>query len=486
MSLSSAISTAQSILSNTSRQTLVVSDNIANASNPNYSRRASQTQPQFGGGVTLSIRRAQDQVLFVQSLGSISNSSAQTVVSGGLERMKLTLGGNDYELSPSKYLGDLRNGLQTLAATPGDATLAASVISNAQDVANSLSQASREVQSIRKDADAAIAHGVDTLNSLLGRFEDVNNAVLAASQTGEDASHLLDQRDMLLREVSSLIGIQTVARGGNDIAIYTDSGQTLFETVPRPVEFTATSGFDATTTGSQVLIDGVPLEAGQGAQTTATGSLAANLQIRDELATTYQSQLDEIARALVVSFAEHDQSVPAVLPDLPGLFTWAGGTVPSGATVVTGMAASLTVNPALLPGSGNPVLLRDGGINGASYNANSAGNAGFTELLDGYITGFDTPMAFDGSAVAGTSSSLINYASDSIGWLELNRQQASLAAENRNAANTRTLEAYSNATGVNLDEEMALLLNLEQSYKASTQLLTTIDEMINALLAATR
>jgi flagellar hook-associated protein 1 FlgK len=49
---------------------------------------------------------------------------------------------------------------------------------------------------------------------------------------------------------------------------------------------------------------------------------------------------------------------------------------------------------------------------------------------------------------------------------------------------SRSLEAYSNATGVNLDEELQLLLELEHSYQASSKLLNAIDEMLKSLLNA--
>lgn len=487
MSLSSAISTAQLILSNTSRQTQVVSQNISNAGNADYARRSPLLQTSLGGAEVVTITRAQDQLLYKRSLESNAISTAQNTVTAGLERIRSTLGGNDFELSPSRYIADLRDRLQALSAAPGDLTLLTSALSSAQDVANSINQASSETQAIRLEADQAIGRGVDTLNGLLAQFETANNAVVAGTRTGADVLQELDQRDKILREISSLIGVQTLDRGANDLALYTDSGQTLFETVPRPVTFVPTNGFDATISGNPVYVDGVPLDAGQGAQTTAQGELAAHLQIRDEYAPVYQSQLDEISRGLVIAFAEQDQSSPATLPDMPGLFTWVGGSVPAAGVVEPGMAATLAVNPALLSSmGGDPALLRDGGINGASYIANTVGGQGFSALVDSYVTGLDAPIAFDVSALAGGNASVIDYAGNSIGWLEMTRAEASIAAENRDAIYIRTQEAHSNATGVNLDEEMSVLLDLEQSYKASAQLLSTIDEMLNTLMAVTR
>jgi flagellar hook-associated protein 1 FlgK len=39
-------------------------------------------------------------------------------------------------------------------------------------------------------------------------------------------------------------------------------------------------------------------------------------------------------------------------------------------------------------------------------------------------------------------------------------------------------------TSVSLDEELSLLLDLEQSYKASAKLVSAVDEMITSLLQA--
>ncbi|MEP3303071.1 MAG: flagellar basal body rod C-terminal domain-containing protein, partial [Roseibium sp.] len=162
-----------------------------------------------------------------------------------------------------------------------------------------------------------------------------------------------------------------------------------------------------------------------------------------------------------------------------------GGTVPGGATIVPGIAASITVNPALVQSlGGDPQLLRDGGINGASYNANPGGGAGFSSLLDSYVLALEEPMAFDPAAGLSSSSSVLDFAADSVGWLELNRSEAASAHETREATRFRATEALSNATGVSLDEELSLLLELEQSYKASARLISVVDEMLNALMAA--
>ena len=50
----------------------------------------------------------------------------------------------------------------------------------------------------------------------------------------------------------------------------------------------------------------------------------------------------------------------------------------------------------------------------------------------------------------------------------------------------RTAEALSNATGVNVDMEMSLLLDLEHTYAASARLIKAVDDMLSSLLLAVR
>lgn len=485
MSLSSALISAQSVFTTTGQQTAIVSKNIANAGNADYTRRLALLGTSLNGTQVLSIQRSQNEALLKQNIASISQSSAQSSLLSGLETLKSALGGNDYEMAPSTYLASFRDALQTYAATPGNSTIAATVVSAAGDLVTSLNKTSTSVQSMRLDADKEIATSVASLNSLLSDFETVNTAVQSAVGSGTDASDALDQRDKILKQISEIVGISTVTRGSGDTVIYTNDGTVLFENKARQVTFTATSGFDATTTGNGIYVDGVPLKAGSGGNTSAEGKLGALLQLRDDIGPQYQTQLDEIARGLVTLFQEGDPSGTPAVPYAPGLFTYTTSTppatVPATGTVSAGLAASLIVNPLAKE---TPQMIRDGGFNGVVSNTTNA--SGFSDLLDGFIDAFDGNLDFDTTTGLDASSSLSSFATSSIGWLEQLRSDASTANDNKTALLSRTGEALNNITGVSMDEELSLLLDLEQSYKASAKLVSTVDAMMAALLEAVR
>ncbi|UUP16826.1 flagellar hook-associated protein FlgK [Nitratireductor thuwali] len=486
MSLTTALGIAQSALFNTSRQTSTASRNISEASNPDYARRSSILSSTGAGARVAEVRRATNEVLFRQNLSAISSWQAQSGLSRGLDTLQLQINGVDNATSPAASLSQLMQALETYAATPSNKTLAENAVNAARATVRTLNNGTTAIQSFRAGADREITQSVEELNRLLADFESVNREIVTGTRMGRDVNDALDQREALLKKISEYVPVSTITRSDNDMVVMTRDGTTLFETIPRPITFASTGTYTAGTSGNQVYVDGVPLAAGTGGNTTATGKLAAQLQLRDTVAVHMQRQLDEVARGLIAAFAETDPG--GVMADAAGLFTWPGGpALPASGTLVDGLAGTIAVNAAMdSTQGGNPELLRDGGANGAAYVHNSTGGASFSDLLLAYTAKLDEPMAFDPTASLGASMSLAAFSSGSISWLESLRQEASSGAEAKEALVTRTGTALSNETGVNIDEEMALLLDLEHSYQASARLMSIVDEMLATLMSIGR
>ena len=131
-------------------------------------------------------------------------------------------------------------------------------------------------------------------------------------------------------------------------------------------------------------------------------------------------------------------------------------------------------------------LLRDGGANGAAYIHNASGAASYSDHLISLVQSMDGTTAFDSQSGISGSMNLLTFAAQSVGWLDGQRSDAAQAAATKDALHVRLVEKMSNQTGVNIDEEMALLLQLEQSYEASARMISTIDEMMRTLIAMVR
>lgn len=480
MSLASALSIAQSSLQTTSRQTAVVSRNVADASNPDYARRIAQVVSTDPGARAVQIQRATNDQLFRQNLAALSAWAGQSALYDGLDQLDLAVNGVDNASSASTAIGKLHDALQLYATSPSNQNLGSAVIDAAREVVRSLNEGTDAIQKFRTDTDGQIATAVGDLNSLLAQFKDANAAVVSGTHAGTDISDALDQRDALLKKIGEYVPISTFTRGDNDMMITTGDGTTLFETVPRTVSFQPKASYGAGTQGNAIYIDNVPLKTGTVGD--AGGKLAGLVQLRDNVTVTMQAQLDEIARGLIGAFAE--KAPP--LADAAGLFMQKGTSAVPG-TLTDGLAGKIEINALMDPRAGGNVnLLRDGGANGAAYVVNTGGGASYADQLINYGERLDEKMAFSPATGISTDVSVTAYSANAIGWFEGVRKQASTAADAKEALAARTAEALSNNTGVNVDTELSLLLDLEHTYQASARILNSVNQMLDALMEAVR
>ena len=84
------------------------------------------------------------------------------------------------------------------------------------------------------------------------------------------------------------------------------------------------------------------------------------------------------------------------------------------------------------------------------------------------------------------TDTLSGFAASSVSWLEAGRKTMTSNVEVQTVILSRTAENLNNKTGVNIDEEMTLLLEIERSYSAATRLISAVDGMLEDLLAAAR
>ena len=399
MTLTSAIRTATNALSNSSRQISTISQNISGVGNTEYVRREAQIVTGANGQATVEIVRRVDQSM-QEALGIANSRQAlQQIVNQYYDKLSLTLGGNDNAYSASALLGELGDAIDLAASSPSDSTALTVVTERARELAGMLNDSYGEILSLKQDADKAASAGVKHINELLASIKEVNDEIVQGTQTGRDVFDAMDKRDALVSQLSEEISISVRQRPDGDIAIFTNSGLTLFDRVPREVEFQPISVYGPNTTGNALYVDGVPATGPDAGLAVTGGSVVGHIQARDDVLAQQQVRLDELARGLVEAFAETDQTGGGK-PALAGLFTWSGGpALPASGTLESGIALSITLNSALDPlEGGNPALLRDGGINGdADYVANTTSAASYPDLLLEFSAGISQSRSYDGS-----------------------------------------------------------------------------------------
>ncbi|EAU41142.1 flagellar hook-associated protein K [Fulvimarina pelagi HTCC2506] len=467
MSLLSVFNNARSSLSVTSQQSALVARNVANADDPTATRKyASQVSERLGAVDIRAISQSSDPALYRSLISAQASLGTNETLAEALDRVRDVIGDVDASTSPSASIAALKDALTDLAASPENSQLQRTAVDAARSLATNLNNATMSVQTMRADADRELDEGAKRLNELLSQLETLNSKVVAGTATGADVTDEVDQRDRIVSEISSYVGVSVRLRANNDLVLSTDSGIVMFETRARSVEFTRTQSFDpsirldsavAANRPGEFKIDGVSI-GGTSSMAVRDGSLVAALKLRDEVGVEFQNRLDQTGDTLVnETFAENGA---------PGLYERTGP-----ATIAIAASVDYRIG-------GNPALIRDGGING-SPTFNTAGESGFADRLNALVARFSDQHTF----ANGELGTLGDFTASSMAWFEGRRATASKDASYQSIMVTRARDTLSNKTGINLDDEMSHLLELERTYQASTKLVQTVGELLDRLLA---
>ncbi len=482
MSLSVAYNTARSSLQASQSQMAIVSRNTAGAADPGYSRKIGALIT-TDGFARVTVLRASDRALLNKMLETTSDVAMQRSMVDGLKRLSQTIGDPELDESPAARIGALTSALQQYANAPEDNVLARGFVKAANDLATSLNEATSTINAIRQETQVQITESVARINEILAKFKTANDAVMSGSALGRDVSDALDTRDHLIAQLSEEIGVTVVPRADNDVALYTDSGVPLFDRLPRVVKYDNSVALDTGKPGGAILIDNVPVTGSASPMPLSSGSLVGLVKVRDDIAVGYQHQLDELARGLISAFAETDKT-GAGGDDMAGVFTYPGGPdIPDPAPA--GLAGLIKVNDAIDPSKGTGgryERIRDGGINGDPDYTYGDGTASFSGRLYQLIDNLQGDREFNAGLGLGDKMTLQDFASSSAGWVEAKRQDASQQVSYQETLLAQASEALSNATDVNMDDETALMLQLEKSYSASAKLISVINQMLQTLL----
>lgn len=477
MSLSAVFSKAQNIFSNASERFFTIVKNIENSGNKNYVRQDIITVNT--NDMTVAVKqRSENQNMFEKLLDAKSSAVGQQRLLESFESLKDIMGTeNKYNNSPSHYMAKLRDSLSVYSNNPSTDIFGKQIISDANALVYNLNTSSKEIQKIRAGADKEIDIEVSKLRGFLSELTVVNDQIKFKTVAKHDTHELLDKRDALLQNISEAIGISTIIRNNNDIIIYTSDGTTLFETVPRNINFEKMDLYSATSESKSVVIDGVKVAIPDQTHTAPKGRIKALLHIRDNVIPMFQNQLDEISRSLIRGFSEKDPFAGRS-QDVLGLFI-ADGLKDPGNKLYKGMSEIIRVNPQY---QSNPFFLRDGGSVSKNHLWNVKGFAEYSGLINHYCDSFNAMFSFDSAAGIGTNVSLLEYGKNSIGWLEKNRSTSHDSRMKNQVVFDHISESYSNTTGVNLQDELSFLIKVEQSYNISNKLMMSINRMLNTLL----
>jgi flagellar hook-associated protein 1 FlgK len=217
---------------------LTTGHNISNASTPGYNRQEivqSSNIPHatgsgyIGQGVNVAtVKRAYDQFLASQVLQAQTQSSQLDSYYAQIKQLDDMLGDPNSGLSP--VLQSFFQGVQDVAANPASVPSRQALLSNAQMLTARFQGLNQRFAEIRDGVNSQITSSVGEINSLAQQIASVNQNIIlagAATNDGQPANDLLDQRDALLTQLNQKINATVVRQSDGSYNVFIGNGQAL-------------------------------------------------------------------------------------------------------------------------------------------------------------------------------------------------------------------------------------------------------------------
>lgn len=441
----------------------VVSNNVANASTPGYTRQRAELTAAGGptvpalwsrtdgvnGGVNVtSVSRLADPFLDARARVEHSRQSYLDTRQGVLERVEAGIG-EPGDNGVAAALSGFRAALQDLANNPGQPAARSQLLATAGTVTDAIRVQATNIDNETGDLRARLVASVTEVNTVAGDLAATNANIASARLTGEVSSTLLDKRDQLTERLSELTGATTTLddRGLAQVSL----NGTALVSGQAASTFSLTGGVSATG-GS----DGAPVSFAITAPTgtpvpVSTTSMLGEIGGVTELLNTtlpaYRAGLDAAAQ----TFADQINAAQVGTPGTPAYDRLGNPGTPLfgyDPANVSGTLAVAFTDTDLIAASSQPGGVLDGSNAAAMSTLTDADNA-YQRLVNGF-----------GSTVA----------------------SAQRLAANQQALTTQVDNSREQLGGVNIDEETVNLLAAQRAYQAASRVISTLDSVLDTLI----
>ena len=394
--LTLALRTAQSGLLVGQRALDTVANNVANVNTPGYSRRIVNLEQRVlsgtGAGVQISeFTRRVDQGLLKSLRQETTSLNTRDVQEEFFARLQEMFGSPADNSSLSHTVNEFAKAMESLALAPDKSLEQSEVVRRGTDLTLQLAQMSGSIQELRLQADQAIGRATTEINELTAEIADLNDKIIRNGATNRGTTDLRDQRDLALDRLAELVDIQTFQRADGDVVVFTSAGRTLVDNLPNTVSHSSAANVTPTTTHAEGDFNGIFVGDQISGNDITTelrgGQLFGLVEMRDEVLTNLQSELDELAAELRDSINQvHNRGLP-----FPGNTSMTGTR-----TFVDTSTQSITFSGT----ADTRITLLD--QNGDQVRTDTVRNllGGATGTIDQVATAINTFLGADGTATA--------------------------------------------------------------------------------------
>ncbi|PJA96312.1 MAG: flagellar hook-associated protein FlgK [Ignavibacteriales bacterium CG_4_9_14_3_um_filter_34_10] len=427
----------------------ISSHNIANASNPNYTRQRARISTEipektaqfiWGTGVKLdNIDRVKDGLIEAQLINnsqSYSRHNKESILLGQVEQ----LFSEPSNLGISNLLTNFMNSWNELSVTPNSVSLRNNVIFNAQNLADKVKNVNTDLDTIKYDVFHEFKEQTDRVNTLLSEINEFNKQIFSFKASTSSPNDLLDERDALINELSGMVNIK-VNYDQNNMASVSIGG--VF----------AVDGSFANTFEAQVVNNKLTLVSANNPNPIdlSGGELYSLSDVYSNKISEYQSGIDSIFNKLVEKVnALHESGYSLNDSTQTGIkfFTsYSGG--------------ELEINSSIIS---DPTLI----------SVSSDGTSGNGEIAR-QISEISNESVLNGQTLLENYASLVSK----IGNEKLTNEK--LAEANKMVVDNLEMQKAS-ISSVSIDEEMTEIIKFQRSFDASAKLIQIANNMLEQIM----
>ena len=441
----------------------ITANNIANVNTEGYSRQRlhmEQNEPVRYEGGTLgtgvranrTIQRIYDRFLNSQLTDAAAKEGRWQAQGETLEKAELMfdeVSGYGLNNAMSQFWG----AWQQLSNNPSGYTERVILVRESQNMTDVFNKLTRDLIQVQKNSDTSIDGAVGDINTLTRELAEINLKI-AEIEAGNDhsANEFRDQRDLKLKELSSLINVNSFEDADGYLTVVTANGHTL---VDRVNSWNLTTGLNANG------FNDVFWESGSGVLQNITsdisgGKLKGWIEARDTTVPDYLSRLDDLAQAMITAVNTlHSSGLTLEAPpDDTGIDFFTGTD-----------ASDIAVNTAVVNNSNLlAAALNTEGVPGGNGNA-----IAISELQNSL-------------SVSGGTATFDEFFDSLVSDVGRNVSQARVNIDHQSMISLQLSTYREEVSGVSMDEEMVNMVQFQSAYTAAAKLVNTVDEMLQTLI----
>jgi len=436
----------------------VTGQNISNVNTPGYTRRRlilkqgvaipSSAGPIGAGVVAKGVERVYDSFLGAQINQEEQELGRWEARRDGLDvaeiRFNEAAGGG-----LSETLGEFWNAWQDLANDPSGYVQRVTLVGKGEELANKFQDVYDALSPIPSPLDDQMEDAVNQINLSAAKIADLNQKIVEVETSGANANEQRDARDLALKELSSLVDINTFAQENGSLTIKLGGGKSLVDgvtyreliTIDNDAGHKDVAWLDAP---SASINDDI-----------SSGTLKGLIETRDEIIPGYMSSLESLAGTIKAQVNHLHSSG----------FGLAGST---GDNFFTGSLSSgnFAVNSAVVSDTDRVAAAQTSdGLPGDNRLALAIADLQATSVPIGDVT---TTFSDYYHSVASRVGADVQYAATHV--------------DNQSEMLTYLDNYRESVSGVSLDEEMVNLIQYQRSYESAAKLISVVDEMLTTLL----